>query len=234
MKTVLSEYVKSFLRPVKRALEAVIDNRIVDYHMPKELAGDLLITFDDGMHPDYTPRILDLLDQYNARAIFFVRGDRSDKAPPELLRDCHNRGHIIANHTYTHLDDVKGGRYSHNRVVADIERCSDLVKRISDQDTFLFRPPRGELNFKTIGAAYKTGHKIMLWSIEGGEWGKRSNWSAEDISQYLIENVKKRDVLLLHDDNEKSIIVISNLLEHLNKQEFNLHSGVTSLIEAHQ
>lgn len=233
MKAVLIEYVKSCLRPVKRALEGIIDNRLVDYHMPKELAGDLLITFDDGPHPEYTPRILDLLDKYNARAIFFVIGERAVKYP-DLLRACHNRGHIVANHTYTHLNDVSGGRYSRGRVMDDIERCNDFVTSTTGQATYFFRPPRGELNLKTIGAASKTNHKIMLWSIEGGEWGRRSDWAAEDISQYLITNVKKRDVLLLHDDNEKSLIAIANLLEALKKQEFDMRSGVSSLIKAYQ
>ncbi len=219
---------KSCVRPAKRVLEKIIDNRIVDYHMPPDMPGDILFTFDGGPHPEYTPEILDLLDRYDAKAIFSIIGERAEKGL-DLLQDCHERGHVVANHTYTHLNDVVGGRYSRARVTEDINRCADLVERTIGKTTRQFRPPRGELNAKTWRAARDTDHRLMLWSIEGGEWGRRSDWSAEDISRFVASNVRQRDILLLHDDNKKTLVIISDLPKILKGRRLDLGSGVESL-----
>jgi peptidoglycan-N-acetylglucosamine deacetylase len=224
----LGEVARACGRPIKRALEAMIDNRLVDFHMPPTMHGDLLVTFDDGPHPDYTPRLLDLLDEYDVRALFFVIGDRAEERP-DLVQAYHERGHVVANHTYTHLNDSKGGRYSRSQVAEDINRCCDLVRRVTGRATDQFRPPRGELNTKTWGAARDTGHRLMLWSIEGGEWGRRKHWPAAEISAYITKNVQKRDILLLHDDNEKSLVVMSDFLKIMKRKKFDLFSGVTSM-----
>src|SRR5437660_6076073 len=64
---------------------------------PRKLA----ITFDDGPNPAMTPRLLDLLDQYNAKATFFVIGKFVQECP-DLTREIHARGHVLGNHTQTH------------------------------------------------------------------------------------------------------------------------------------
>jgi peptidoglycan/xylan/chitin deacetylase (PgdA/CDA1 family) len=228
MKHAISAAAKTVGRPLKRVVETVIDNRLVDYHMPVRMRGDLLITFDDGPDPVRSPRILDVLERYGAKALFFVIGERAATQPGHL-RAYVDRGHMIANHTYTHLDDGRGGRYSRERVAEDIRRCADLVERMTGVRTAHFRPPRGELNLKTLGAARETGHRLMLWSIEGGEWGKRSDWSAEDISAYVCNNVSRRDILVLHDDNDKSLVVIDDLLSRLSAAGYDMASAVQSL-----
>lgn len=227
MKSTLVAAAKACGRPLKRALEAAIDNRLVNYHMPSEVPGDLLITFDDGPDPVRSPRILDLLDRYDAKALFFVIGERASGQEAHL-RAYHDRGHVVANHSYTHLDDVKGARYSRARVAEEIRRCSALVERVTGAPTAQFRPPRGELNLNTLGAARDTGHSVMLWSIEGGEWGKRSDWSAPDISTYVCDHLRKRDILLLHDDNDKSLAVLEDVLERLSVRGYDMVSAVQS------
>jgi peptidoglycan-N-acetylglucosamine deacetylase len=215
-------------RPVKRMLEAALDNRLVDFHMPPDVRGDVLLTFDDGPHPEVTPRLLDLLDEYGAKGLFFVIGERAERHP-DLVRAYHDRGHVVANHTYTHLNDFVGGRYSCERVVEDIGRCSELVQQLTGRSTRQFRPPRGELNPKTWKAARDSGHRLMMWSIEGGEWGRRKHWSAEDISAFVTGRIRRRDILLLHDDNEKTLVVMSDLLKVLKARGFDMASGAASI-----
>ncbi|WP_164517335.1 polysaccharide deacetylase family protein [Tabrizicola piscis] len=228
MKTLLTDVTVKLGRAGKRAFRAAIDNRIADFHMPAKMPGDLLLTFDDGPHPDYTPRILDLLDEFDARAVFFMIGARAERHP-DLVRACHDRGHVIANHTYTHLDTCAGGRYSRAQVAEDIERCSAVLQGAAGQTTHHFRPPRGELNTKTWGAAKATGHRMMLWSVEGGEWGRRRHLSAAEISDFVTKAVRRRDILLLHDDNEKTLRITADLLSRLRKERFDLTSAVASL-----
>jgi peptidoglycan-N-acetylglucosamine deacetylase len=228
MKRALITVARTVGRPVKRAVQAAIDGRLVDYHMPTAMPGDVLLTFDDGPHPEFTPILLDLLDDYSARAIFFMIGERAEKRP-DLVKACHDRGHVVANHTYTHLNDGIGGRYTRDRVIDDITRCAEVLRTGTAEQTRQFRPPRGELNRKTWGAARATGHRILLWSVEGGEWGKRQHQSAAEISRHVSATVRRRDILLLHDDNEKTLRVTADLLPRLRAEGFDMGSAVASL-----
>ena len=228
MKHATVQVAKALGRPIKRALQAAIDTRLVDYHMPKAMPGDVLLTFDDGPHPEFTPRVLDLLDEFSARAVFFIIGSRAEQRL-DLVRACHARGHVVANHTYTHLNDHAGGRYSRSQVTEDITRCSDLLHSATGQRTHQFRPPRGELNLKTWGAAKDTGHRLILWSASGEEWGRRQHQSAAEISAHVTREVRKRDILLLHDDNEKTVPVLHDLLKRLKAENYDLASAAGSL-----
>lgn len=222
------EAVKAAGRPVKRALERLADHRLAHYSMPPALQGDLLLTFDDGPHAIFTPRLLDMLDRAGARAVFFVIGERAAREPG-LLRECVARGHVLANHTFTHLNDGIGGRYSRQRVVDEIRRCDDLVAGATGLRTRLFRPPRGEINLKTLAAVRATGHEMMLWSVEGGEWGRRSDWSAERIAAHVRQEVARRDIFLMHDDNEKTLQVMPDLLSLARDRGYDLSSAVAGL-----
>jgi peptidoglycan-N-acetylglucosamine deacetylase len=228
MKKALVDIARRAGRPIKRVIQTAIDGRLVDYHMPANMPGDVLLTFDDGPHPDFTPVLLDMLDAYSARAVFFMIGLRAEKRP-DLVRACHDRGHVVANHTYTHLNDGIGGRYTRGRVIEDISRCTEVLRQGTSEPTRQFRPPRGELNRKTWGAARATGHRILLWSVEGGEWGRRQDQPAAEISRHVVSTLKRRDILLLHDDNEKTLQVMADLLPRLKSEAFDMGSAVSSL-----
>jgi peptidoglycan/xylan/chitin deacetylase (PgdA/CDA1 family) len=231
MKEALFDIARKAGRPIKRAIQTAIDGRLADYHMPANMPGDVLLTFDDGPHPDHTPVLLDMLDAYSARAVFFMIGLRAEKRP-DLVKACHDRGHVVANHTYTHLNDGIGGRYTRQRVIEDIARCTEVLRQGTAERTRQFRPPRGELNPKTWGAARATGHRILLWSVEGGEWGRRQDQPATEISRHVVSTLKRRDILLLHDDNEKTLRVMADLLPRLKSEAFDMGSAVSSLRQA--
>lgn len=215
-------------RPFKRALERLFDHRLAHYRMPPDMQGDLLLTFDDGPHATFTPKLLDMLDRAGARAVFFVIGERAAKEP-SLLRECVARGHVLANHTYTHLNDGIGGRYSRDRVIDEIRRCGDLVGEATGVTTRWFRPPRGEINLKTLGAVRATGHEMMLWSVEGGEWGRRSHWPADRIAAHLRQTMARRDIFLMHDDNEKTLQVMPDFLSLARERGYDLASAISAL-----
>lgn len=228
MKSSIAELAKTLGRPVKRALQIAIDGRIADFHMPDDLPGDLLLTFDDGPHPEITPQVLDLLDEFDAAAIFFIIGERAENHL-DLVKACDARGHVVANHTYTHLNKEVTGRYGRVDVTNEINRCSDLLRRVTGRPTSLFRPPRGELNTKTWASARATGHRLVLWSEEGGEWGRRKHLSEAEISDHVLRSVRKRDILLLHDDNPKIPHVLRTLLTRLRAENYDLRSAARSL-----
>src|SRR5262249_12874480 len=99
----------------------------------------LAITFDDGPNPSMTPRFLDLLAGYNARATFFLIG-RYARECPELVRELVARGHTIGNHTQTHPNLFRTGPA---RTGEELQACQDTIAGIVGAQPTIFRPPWG-------------------------------------------------------------------------------------------
>src|SRR5580693_7387695 len=91
-------------------------------------ANHIALTFDDGPNPAMTPRLLDLLDRYNAKATFFVVG-KFVRSCPEIIREIDARGHLLANHTDTHPHLAL---HFGARNLAELQRCEDSVANALD------------------------------------------------------------------------------------------------------
>src|SRR3954464_7418873 len=105
---------------------------------------EIWLTIDDGPSPVHTIAILDLLDQFEARATFFVIGQRAEKYP-HLVTEILARGHEIANHTYTHPSGtfwVAGPV----RTALEIDRCAEHLRAGRDRPARYFRAPVGLKN----------------------------------------------------------------------------------------
>ena len=106
------------------AKRALLRAASVTSRLDRKAGNSVLLTFDDGPHPEVTPAVLDLLKQYDARAVFFVVGNRIPLAP-WVLRQILDGGHQIGNHTYYH--DYKDRGVSD--YVDDIAPASGMSRR---------------------------------------------------------------------------------------------------------
>jgi peptidoglycan/xylan/chitin deacetylase (PgdA/CDA1 family) len=212
----------SIKRLAKRALAAA---DIIVESLPDEPHA-VLLTFDDGPDPERTPRILDILDAYGARACFFVVGKLADAAP-DLVREIVARDHAIGNHSYGHPKARLGPR----AYATDVARCQETLARITGEAPALFRPIRGEITVGSTWAARHVGSPQVLWSREGGEWGKRKRDSAESIADRLCRDVADGDIVLLHDDNDKVPVILERLLPVLVERDLDLTTGVQRLLQ---
>lgn len=99
--------------------------------------GDVVLTFDDGPDPVWTPKILDILKEKNVPAAFFIIG-QNGQANPDIVKRIVEEGHEIGNHTYTHpnLGEIPG-------YVSDLElnATQRLIESLTGRSTILFRPP---------------------------------------------------------------------------------------------
>lgn len=128
--------------------------------------GKVLLTVDDGPHPEHTPAILDLLDRHGMKAIFFLVGERA-AAYPDLTREIVARGHEIGNHTQTHpahffwaLRPVRLWRE-----IADCQRT--LCTICPEHPPRYFRPPAGHHNM-FLGLIIRTlGLRMVMWCARG-------------------------------------------------------------------
>lgn len=152
---------------------------------------EISLTFDDGPHPVYTPRLLDLLKAHGAHATFFVVGAHAEKHP-DIVRRMHEEGHDIGIHNYVHRSNWIMGPVSVRRHVV---RTGDIVERITGTRPRYYRPPWGIVNvFDFIGRGKP---QIVLWTALFGDW--KLKVGAERLYGKIRRKLQPGAVLLLHD-----------------------------------
>lgn len=173
-----------------------------------------------------TPRILDLLDRYHCRAIFFLVGQRIPRAPqmvPEIMR----RGHLVGNHTFSH-----NARLSFPDYWRDLRRAQQAIAEAGAESRF-FRPPEGALTPASLLAPRLMRLPTLLWSLDSGDWRLRHPDEADDcatrMSSLLHSQGLQRDILLFHDDNPHTPAVLERILPHLEQLGADLHSASAKL-----
>jgi peptidoglycan/xylan/chitin deacetylase (PgdA/CDA1 family) len=185
----------------------------------------LLLTFDDGPHPEVTPAVLDLLAKYNARAVFFVVGDRIPRAT-HMLNRILAEGHIIGNHTYRHpLDHVP----SIADYYRDVEQCQAEIERRTTRRPELFRPPLGSITPASLLVPLMTSLRTLLWSIDVDDWTLRHDQDAVQAGRRLAEIAGPGDVVLLHDDNPCVVTLLETALPILTQRQMNLDEALVHL-----
>ncbi len=162
------------------------------YSKNREKTGKIAITFDDGTHPRYTKEILDILEEYNIKATFFVIGVNATLYP-EALSDIFKSGCEIGNHTFTHKD-LKNA--TSNEILNELLKCEAAIKERVDIKTRLFRPPRGFRTETLDNAVMSYGYDVILWSIDTEDW---AHTPPEVISNRVLSSLKDGDIILMHD-----------------------------------
>lgn len=186
-----------------------------EWKSPEEMEKVCYLTFDDGPSEN-TLKVLDVLDEYDIKAVFFVIGSEivlSEKNQ-EILKEVVNRGHLIALHTYCH--DYKKIYASVDSFLADYEKVFNLVEDITGQRPYIYRFPGGSYNSSVkwirkdiISEMERRGFIYYDWNVSG-----------EDSIGYptassIVKNIKKDltryqlPVVLLHDGQENKITASS-------------------------
>jgi peptidoglycan-N-acetylglucosamine deacetylase len=160
--------------------------------------GEIALTFDDGPDADYTPRVLDELDRYGAKATFFLVGDRVRRYP-ELTREIVRRGHGVENHTSRH--SVHFSWYGFGRLIEEISGAQRAIVEVCGVAPVFFRPPMGIRTPLLEPVLAQLGLHLVSWTRRG--FDTVANDGAV-VARRLTRNLAAGDVLLLHDSNALS------------------------------
>lgn len=175
----------------------------------------IALTFDDGPHPERTPRVLDALRKHGAHATFFVTG-KNAAAHPDIVRRIMAEGHTIGNHTYSHPANFPW--LGQSKMKHDIDRCDTALEKITGHRPTLFRPPFGITN-PPLARALGGRYTVAGWDI------RSLDTIARRPRQRVFERVRRRlrpgAVVLLHDDRAGSDTLTEMILTHLE------HTGYT-------
>ncbi|WP_448317148.1 polysaccharide deacetylase family protein [Streptomyces sp. CO7] len=130
------------------------------------LGRTVVLTFDDGPDPRYTPEVLRTLREHRLHAMFFVCGNMAE-ANPDLLRRMSAEGHVIGNHTWSHplLTQL-----SRSAVRAEMERTSEIVEKSCGVRPAWFRAPYGAWNREAYRFGAELGMEPMAWTVDTLDW----------------------------------------------------------------
>lgn len=161
-------------------------------------ARGIALTFDDGPHPVFTRRVLDLLEKAGARATFFVIARKAEEYP-EIVREILRRGHQIGLHSYAHdrLFAMRSPRY----VRADLERGIAVLADITGRRPELFRPPIGHTNPGIVRVVDELDLAIVGWSVSGRD-GLPGAVPAK-VTARVRGSLKDGAIVVLHDAPER-------------------------------
>lgn len=177
------------------------------------LEQNIAITFDDGPHPIYTPKVLSLLKQYNAKATFFCIG-KNIESHPEIFKQILAEGHTVGNHTYSHSNNF--GFFSTQKVTEELLQTNAIAKQVAKLQLKLYRPAFGVTNPNIKKALQKTGLQSIGWNQRSFDTTKLSE---EKILKRITKTLKKGDVVLLHDTSAKTVRVLEQLLLFLQTKQ---------------
>lgn len=169
----------------------------------------IALTFDDGPGP-YTDELIDGLEKLNAKASFFLVGEKI-KSYPDTVAKIAGKGHLVGNHTYSH---IKLTALSPDEIKKEIDKTNEEIKAITGEAPQFFRPPFGRYNSDTL-------NYVDMISVR---WSKDTiDWKYEDeerLYRYLIKNAGDGEIFLMHDVEKTTVKGVLRAIETLQKQGY--------------
>jgi peptidoglycan/xylan/chitin deacetylase (PgdA/CDA1 family) len=159
----------------------------------RQEAPGVALTFDDGPHPEGTPRVLEILRDAGAPATFFLAGEQVVRRPA-LAAEIVAAGHRVELHCHRHRNLL---RLTVRQFLDDAERGRAAIEEASGQEISAYRPPYGIFSASTVRAVRRQGWWPILWSQWGKDWTRRA--TAQSIARRATAAVSAGDVVLLHD-----------------------------------
>lgn len=176
----------------------------------------IAFTFDDGPSA-YTSEVMDLFEQYDGRATFFMLGQNVE-ANRDTVKDMHKRGFELGNHSWDHSMDLaasKKGYMSVSQVIEEVYKTQDAIYSICGAEPQYFRPPYGAVNKNLLKGNY-LGY--AFWDIDTRDWSSKN---AASITNAALNGAKNGNIVILfHDIYEPSVQSLKTILPKLKEQGY--------------
>lgn len=171
---------------------------------------EIALTFDDGPHPYYTEQLLDGLKDRGVNVTFFVTGEHA-KLHPDIIKRMQEEGHLIGNHTYSHLQLTKNNRVKFQQELIDTNK---VICDITGEVPSYVRPPYGswdksfekELNMIPV-----------LWTVDPLDW---CSDNVACITSNVLDKVEENDIILMHDYYESSVTAALKIVDELRAEGY--------------
>lgn len=174
----------------------------------------IALTFDDGPHPDFTPKFLALLASKKVRATFFLLGPNAEKHP-ELVKAIAEAGHEIGNHSWSH---PVLNKLTPDKIREELTKTNSTIEQAVGSRPHLMRPPYGSANKKVQEICQELGLRIICWSVDTDDWRKAT--TAEKMWEIVKKNVRDGAIVLMHDRYDKSLETTAKTIDEFRAQGY--------------
>lgn len=190
-------------------------------HPPAQERRKIALTFDDGPHPRYTEQLLDGLKERGVHASFFVTGEHAS-LHPDIIRRMQEEGHLIGNHTYSHIQLTRKNRETFKE---ELVKTNEVIKEITGEDVLYVRPPYGtwdksleeELNMFPV-----------LWTIDPLDWCSKN---ASCVAGRILQKADENEIILMHDYYDTSVTAALKVVDELLEQGYEFVTVEEILLE---
>lgn len=216
----------AFLHPIEQKMdgEKMVSDRAA---MSEETIGEkgasavgksdiekpkIAITFDDGPNTQYTPKLLDGLKERGVKATFFLIGKNIEEGDnKEIVRREYEEGHLLGNHTYSHVDITK---ISDEEAYKELKRNDDVLYDLLGTHFAYMRPPFGvwqkplEQQLNVIP---------VLWTVDPLDW---TTENVDEIVNKVVTETQEGDIILLHDCYQSSVDAALRIIDILHAEGY--------------
>jgi peptidoglycan/xylan/chitin deacetylase (PgdA/CDA1 family) len=176
------------------------------------------LTFDDGPHPTFTPRVLDVLRAKGVQATFFMIGRQAERYP-ELVQQVAAAGHLIGNHTWNHAH-LQG--LPEDRFAFEVDHTRDVLESISGQQVVCTRPPYGDARPDTVQRLADHGQASVVWSADSEDFDKPG---VDAIVRNALEHLGPGSIVLMHDgggNRDQTIAALPRIIDEIRARGYQI------------
>lgn len=170
----------------------------------------IAITFDDGPHPYYTEQLLDGLKERGVKATFFVTGMHVEQYP-EVIRRMSSEGHLIGNHTYSHIQLSSSNSDAFRQ---ELIQTNEVIEEVTGQEVQYVRPPYGTWDKKF---EKELNMFPVLWTIDPLDW---CSDNVACIVQKVTSKAQENSIILMHDEYKSTVTAALQIIDELKKQGY--------------
>lgn len=170
----------------------------------------IALTFDDGPHPYYTEQLLDGLKERGVHATFFVMGKHVELYP-EMIERMSEEGHLIGNHTYSHMQLNKSNGEEFKQ---ELIKTNEMIEKLTGQEVQYVRPPYGTWDKKF---EKELNMFPVLWTIDP------LDWCSDDVAcivRKVTDKAQENAIILMHDEYKSTVTAALQIVDALQEQGY--------------
>ena len=176
----------------------------------------IYLTIDEGYENGYTAEILDILNEKNVQAVFFVIGNYA-KRNPELVQRMIDEGHIVGNHGMNHKSFPS---IEPKEMYTEVKQLHDYMKENFDYNMFLFRYPDGQFSQQSLDVLRATGYQTIFWSYSYRDWDVNDQPNPTDAYQKLVGALHPGAIYLLHAVSDTNTKILADFIDEARAQGY--------------
>jgi peptidoglycan/xylan/chitin deacetylase (PgdA/CDA1 family) len=173
----------------------------------------IALTFDDGPHPVMTEKLLAILKQEGVPGTFFVVGKMAVRYPG-IVQEIAREGNEVANHSFSHPNLA---RVDNKRLLNELGQTRRLIRRLTGQDSVLFRPPGGDYTNHMLKVTTRAGYRMVLWSVLTKDV---NGASVEAMRRRILRTSSDGAIVLMHSGIPNTVEMLPGVIEELRSQGY--------------